>query len=422
MPKIPKARFHLVKQKQLDTEQIYLIFRFKGQRLFHYTGYRVKPSNWNNDLQRVQMRVHGYKLINNHLDDLEQSTNSKFNELRNTGSQTIIPDLKKFLIETYRPEQLKPIKEVPKMEFMELLEKVNETRRMKGKTLAKGSMNAYRQLMTNLKEFQKSKKYKLVFKNINATFYDDFLQFLEKKNLSDNTVRTRINKLKAIMNEGVRLKLHNNSDFKYFEPPKEFEPKNIYLTELELKALEEIDLSANEKLEQARDLFLFGVWTYQRFSDYGNIQREQFKKDHIEIKQQKTDAEVKIPYHRIHKKLIKKYHYNLPKIHENKVNKRIKEVCQMIGMIELEQINSRRGGQKQQATKQRYELVTTHTARRTGLTHLYKATNNIVECMEMSGHTDSKNFKKYIKITSKEISKGISESSIYKESIMKKVS
>ena len=49
---------------------------------------------------------------------------------------------------------------------------------------------------------------------------------------------------------------------------------SIYLTRAELEAMENVDLTSVEdgrNLELARDLFMIGVWTAQRVSDYNNL-------------------------------------------------------------------------------------------------------------------------------------------------------
>lgn len=60
--------------------------------------------------------------------------------------------------------------------------------------------------------------------------------------------------------------------------------------------------------------------------------------------------------------------------------------------------------------KPRYECVTSHTARRTGVTRLYDAgLFNDLELMSMSGHKDFKVFRKYIKLSPEELADRISE-------------
>lgn len=97
-------------------------------------------------------------------------------------------------------------------------------------------------------------------------------------------------------------RLHNNDcPLSYFSKRKVEEsdkPVEIYLTETELQALAEMELTGLK--DQVRDIFLVGCYTCQRVSDYNNIQPEDFTTTAkgtpiIRLVQQKTRNEVKIP-------------------------------------------------------------------------------------------------------------------------------
>ena len=71
---------------------------------------------------------------------------------------------------------------------------------------------------------------------------------------------------------GTRLKRAFES--KRFRVVRE-QPDTIYLTQLELDELSQIDFGDNRRLEIVRDLFLVGCYTRVRYSDYTNITRDQ---------------------------------------------------------------------------------------------------------------------------------------------------
>lgn len=60
-------------------------------------------------------------------------------------------------------------------------------------------------------------------------------------------------------------------------------------------------------------------------------------------------------------------------------------------------------------------FVTSHTARRSGLTNLYKAGVSTYRCMLISGHTSEKTFFKYIKITAKENAEDLKACSFFRD-------
>ena len=65
---------------------------------------------------------------------------------------------------------------------------------------------------------------------------------------------------------------------------------------------------------------------------------------------------------------------------------------------------------KGQVVKPRYEMITTHTARRTGITNLYLTGKfDVYQMMAVSGHKEAKTFKEYIKLSGDEMADGIAE-------------
>jgi hypothetical protein len=50
----------------------------------------------------------------------------------------------------------------------------------------------------------------------------------------------------------------------------------------------------------------------------------------------------------------------------------------------------------------KYEMIKTHTARRTGCTLMYLAKISPIDIMKLSGHRTETEFLKYIKVTKKE--------------------
>ena len=60
------------------------------------------------------------------------------------------------------------------------------------------------------------------------------------------------------------------------------EVDSIYLTKDDLSKIMSADLSSlSNGHEHARDIFMVGVWTAQRISDYNNISRENIKHHRI---------------------------------------------------------------------------------------------------------------------------------------------
>ncbi|MQY80258.1 MAG: tyrosine-type recombinase/integrase [Bacteroidetes bacterium] len=215
---------------------------------------------------------------------------------------------------------------------------------------------------------------------------------------------------------------HNNQeiDRRKFKVLRE-ETDSIYLTESELNKMYQLDLSENITLDIARDVFLVGCRTAQRFSDYSLISKENLihieYKDVIDLLQKKTGERVKIPLHWQATEILNKHDGYLPKIYEQKLNSRIKEVGRLAGINESVLTQEIKGGLKVKKTVPKYELIKTHTARRTGCTLMYKAGIPVIDIMKISGHKTEREFLKYIRISKEETAILLSDHPYYKQPI-----
>ena len=197
----------------------------------------------------------------------------------------------------------------------------------------------------------------------------------------------------------------------------------IYLSEAELQALYEMPLSG--KQDEVRDIFLVGCYTCQRVSDYKDCFTTTAKGTPvIRLIQKKTRNEVKIPIMNPNLKAIcEKYNYNLPYVVDVILNRYIKEILKELSdkvpdlakmvVTKLTQKQKKlvedgklvvEHNEKGEVIMPRYKCVTTHTARRSGITNMYLTHKySIVQMMHVSGHKTQKTFMDYIKLSSDEI-------------------
>ena len=164
------------------------------------------------------------------------------------------------------------------------------------------------------------------------------------------------------------------------------------------------------------------IWVDLKKDDFStltkNIMREKDDPDHpgekiawiekqtityLTIRQQKTGAKVSIPCNSKLKAILEKYDYQLPHMLDQVINRNIKEVAKKAGLTELVEIETTRGGTPKKEMVEKYKLVHTHTARRTGATLMYLAGIDIYDIMKVTGHSSPKMLKKYIKADSLEV-------------------
>jgi hypothetical protein len=245
------------------------------------------------------------------------------------------------------------------------------------------------------------------FNDITIDWYNDFLAFYYKRGCGANYIGKHIKNLKTIMRQAREEGLHNNTEierrsFKALSEPSE----SIYLTAKEVQAMYEKDLSDSPVLAKVRDVFLCGVYTAQRYSDYSRISKDMIKEEdgtkYIELIQQKTGEKCLIPMRPELETILSRYDYTLPKTFEQKINFNIKEVGKLCDIKEGIVTETYKSGMKVKKTTPKYKLIKTHTARRTGCTLMYLAGVQPIDIMKVSGHKTEREFLKYIKVGKKE--------------------
>ena len=183
------------------------------------------------------------------------------------------------------------------------------------------------------------------------------------------------------------------------------------------------------KQDEVRDIFLVGCYTCQRVSDYNDIDKDCFTTTAkgtpvIRLVQKKTRNEVKIPIMNPNLRAIcEKYAYNLPSVVDVILNRYIKDILKRLSetvpslgkmvttKLTMKQKKLEEDGKliverndKGEVIMPRYNCVTTHTARRSGITNMYLTHKyNIVQMMHVSGHKTQKTFMDYIKLSSEEL-------------------
>ncbi|UGU14432.1 tyrosine-type recombinase/integrase [Sinomicrobium kalidii] len=230
----------------------------------------------------------------------------------------------------------------------------------------------FKALKGKIRYYEEDRSKNLRFDDINEDFIDDWSGFLRKidkepyKPHNDNTLKREIDFLFTFL-YWAKGKYHD-IDFKELKNPiKKYEPDDVYLTKDEIEKIEELELT-EEDLIQVRDLFLIGVYSGQRFSDYSVFEKEDVKGNMIIKVAEKTEHDSFIPLLPKLKALLEKYDWNIPVIHEKTFNRKLRKICKMAEIDESIKETVYRGNKKEVIYWKKYETVGSHTARRTFIT------------------------------------------------------
>lgn len=273
--------------------------------------------------------------------------------------------------------------------------------------------------------------HKFGWTDIDRAFVSRYINYLQKYGYMTKVINKHLTNLKALINAAFIDGIHDNQRAASLIVKKKVDGRDkaaeIYLTEAELQALYEMPLTG--KNDHIRDVFLIGCYTCQRVSDYNNLNADNFETTRkgtriIRLIQQKTKSEVTVPI--LNENLVticEKYGYNIPKADEQLLNRFIKNILKELSekLPSLKEKVTTKLTMKQKAALKkenkepekdlngnvvvpRYECVTSHTARRTGITNMYLSHRyTILQMMHVSGHKTQKTFMDYIKLSSEEI-------------------
>ena len=223
--------------------------------------------------------------------------------------------------------------------------------------------------------------------------------------LNNTTIKKKLEYLTWFLRWARDVGYPVNPAFKTFKPTlKQTQKPIIYLSKEELQRVKNLDLSGS-KLEPVRDIFLFCCFSSLRHSDADNLRRSDIKGDHIDVTTIKTGDSVSIELNDITKAILEKYKdvpfkddKALPSFTNQAMNRSLKELCQLAEINDPIRITTYKGNVRTDTVHPKWELVGTHTGRRTFIVQALSMgiSPNIV--MKWTGHSDYKAMKPYIDI------------------------
>ena len=408
-----EAIFVLKEPKNKKPTLIYLLFHFNNQKLKYSTGEKIRPKFWNFEKKRAKetRTFPEHTSLNRRLDDMAVSLKTAYRGLVSENKTPTAFKLKDALNRSQFKEEYGQ-----KTTFLKFVEDlINQSSRKQN------TLKQWKQTLKKIIEFKKSTNTEVDFDTIDLDFYDKFIHFLNKKgytktsisksgiktvtklNYSKNTIGGFIKTIKILMNEAVDRNLTKNLEYRNrkFKAMEE-QVEKVYLSEDELLTIYNLDLKEDNRLEKVRDLFIIACYTGLRFSDLIQIKPENIINNgtQIKVRTEKTSEIVVIPLHKFVKEILAKYKGQLPPVISNqKMNKYLKEIGEIAGIDETISIAITRGGKTNKSIYPKFDLITTHTARRSFSTNAYLMDVPSISIMKITGHRTESSFMKYIRIS-----------------------
>lgn len=419
---IVKASFNLRQPKSKRPTNIYLIVRINQKQAKLSTGVKVYPDQWNIKKQEayISCRLTESDNINNTI------ANKKLLELRNQ-----FEEFKRYLCDNpsklencwellrkyiYKDSDMRRSKKINVIHWLRNAIANDKTIKTSGERKGASTMETYLIVLKDFNNFLLEKGREVIgFEDINLALIKEYETYLfNKKVKGEQTTATSTvgNKCVQLISIIKRAELYNLIDIheskldKYTKPKsRQGDENEISLSEGDINKIHSLKLSGKE--EVVKDVFILQCWTGQRFSDMLSLNKGIVKNTDngqiLEIVQTKRTHRVAIPLFPVALEILEKYDFNLPEISKNTMLRYLKKIGLKAGLTEEHIVTEDRGGKVTNSIKQRWELIGTHTARRSYISNMLKRGYDSHLLMKITGHTTEEAFKRYVKVSSGDV-------------------
>lgn len=381
--------------------QIRLRIRWGGNVLQFNSGFTIDPKKWdaaNSRCRRNAANRKGYSAadINRELGRLEDLANEVFKLFE---VQEHEPDRQEYK-DTFNlkcgkaavHEQEKPLGAYL-LEFCSIQGSLN--------SWAEATYKKFNTLKRHLEKFRKD----LRLSDFQADILVGFVEYLrDVAGLQNTSVIKMWKTLSWFLKWAYEAGYLKNDDFRKFSPRLKTvtDKEVVFLTWEELMAVYGLKFPEGKKyLERVRDVFCFQCFTSLRYSDVHKLKREDIAGGLIKVVTEKTGDTITINLNKYSAAILEKYRDEerpLPVVSNQKMNKWIKEVCFLAGIDQPVTTVYYKGAERIEDTRPKYELIGTHTGRRTFICNALSMGIPPATVMEWTGHSDYKAMRPYIKI------------------------
>lgn len=413
-----KSKFYLKEPKSSQDTPIIFFFSYGGQRLKYYTSESIHPSMWNAKQQAPRNPGNSSVLSNLaiRLNRIRSAAEEEYSRLL-LMKETPTHDRIRQSIDTALGKITTSETDNSLIKYAEEFIKV----RSQSTKFSKNTIKVYNTCLRHLRAYCPAS---FSMDNITSSFFEDFVQYLEKQKNDQNDnffTKNYVNKLAAtlrtIVMDAVRKNRCPPLPFKVGTIiPSKDDPDKIYLTKDEVKRLYALDLRGLQKqggslysgddlhqLEVARDLFLVACFTGLRFSDFSQIRPGNVVVTdgitHLRIRTRKVDKVIYVPLNEMAREIIlTKYNSKLPEAMSNqKFNGHLKKLGKLAGITEKVVVSRVEGGRPVVRELSKWELIVSHTGRRSFATNAYLSDVDIETIRALGGWEDIETLRKYIR-------------------------
>lgn len=414
-------KWHLeIKNEKDKTKEalIYVVFNW-GERYKISIGKKILPELWNkktkeayisNDMPQLQQRH--LKRLNKYINQVKEIVAENFEQLK-YWNDSLGYEARNIIREKINKIGQEEVKEEKKknISVLDFVQKViddmpNKLVKRTGKFIDERTVGHHKIIKKRLEKFFAFKKWgDGTFDLFNKKFENEMEKWmLQTEEYTPNTVCATFSVMKVWLNQAEEEGLIKDGSFHSWKS-KGYDVEHIYLNEEELEKIYKVDFSEyqrkhpNTTIEQTRDLFIVASKVGLRISDLNSLNSSNWDMDNktVQVHTKKTTKTVLVPLSKEVVAIYKKYQGKFPKaIDKTHFNNHLRKIGEMAKINQTIFVKSNSGGKIEIEEKKKYELISSHTARRSFATNLYIKSKNARMVMEFTGHTTEENFRKYI--------------------------
>ncbi len=423
--------FRLEKRKDkntgvLKTDNVPILadFKFDGQRVIYPIGYRIDFAKWNDTEQRVKRNNFnkdgiGANIINKRIETIASQLPIIYNDALGLNkpitSKLLLDELNSFLLvaENTQIKEANPSQQKSAIDYLQIF--IDTESQQKD-----WSVNTKKKIET-FKTHIEAHCPKLKFEDITPIFLQSFIDYFKNDLKLNNSTNHKYMKIfNWFLNWATKMGYNTNLAYKGFEfkfkgiGTSDYQKNIVFLSWDELQHLNNLDLSNNKRLEYIRDIYSFCCFTSLRYSDIAHLKKNDIKTDnnnnhYLEILTVKTDDKLTIELNKYALAIWNKYKDQdlknnrlFPVPTNQKYNEYLKEVAELAGLKSKETVIEFKGNKRIETTYEKWELITTHTARKTFIINaLYLGIQPDI-IRSWTGHKDHKTMALYTKIVSEQ--------------------
>lgn len=401
----------------------------RGARLLTSTGCKIAPTKW--DAARQQVRRGStnavgvtYAVINATLAKIAEHFAAYENSCIANDIAPDVDALKREFSANFNRSRNKAANEEFVLSFFDYFDMfVNEMGSVNQWT--NGTYQKFAALKNHFTDFNPD----LSFANLDETGLNAFVAFLrDTLQMKNTTIGKQLGFMKWFLRWATSKGYNDNTAFQTFNPKLKTAAKKVVFLEWEelMRVYNyaipdngtDIELTDTEgrkyiktvhdaaALAKTRDIFCFCCFTSLRYSDAANLKRSNIEGGKLTITTVKTADTITIELNKYALSILERYAdrsdlkgYVFPHLTNQRMNMYLKDLCELCGLNQPITQTYYKGSERIEETAPKYELIGTHTGRRTFICNALMLGIPAEIVMKWTGHSDYKAMKPYIDIT-----------------------